>query len=92
MIEHFLPGLKAFPDTPLETAYPKTSVQLCIVHMVRYSLNYVSWKLRAEVAAGLRTIYVAATVEDGWQRLDEFETKWGRSVSAHRPCPCVTGV
>ena len=71
-------GLKGFPEA-IETAYPKTAVQLCIVHMVRYSLNYVSWKLRAEVAADLRTIYVSATVEEAGQRLDEFETKWGEA-------------
>lgn len=69
-------GLKGFPEA-IETAYPKTSVQLCIVHMVRYSLNYVSWKLRKEIAADLRTIYVAATAKDAEQRLGEFETKWG---------------
>ena len=71
-------GLKGFPEA-IETAYPKTSVQLCIVHMVRYSLNYVSWKLRAEIAADLRTIYVAATVEAAEQSLDEFEAKWGEA-------------
>ena len=48
-------GLKGFPEA-IETVYPKTAVQLCIVHLVRYSLNYVSWKLRKEIAAGLRTI------------------------------------
>ena len=69
-------GLKGFPEA-IETVYPKTAVQLCIVHMVRYSLNYVSWKLRKEVAADLRTIYTAATVEEAEQRLDEFEAKWG---------------
>jgi putative transposase len=69
-------GLKGFPEA-IETIYPKTAVQLCIVHMVRYSLNYVSWKLRKEIAADLRTIYVAATVEEAEQRLDEFEEKWG---------------
>jgi len=69
-------GLKGFPEA-IETVYPKTAVQLCIVHMVRYSLNYVSWKLRAEVAAGLKTIYTAATQEEAEQRLDEFEEEWG---------------
>jgi len=71
-------GLKGFPEA-IETAYPKTSVQLCIVHMVRYSLNYVSWKLRKEVAADLRTVYVAATADEAEQRLDEFETKRGEA-------------
>jgi len=71
-------GLKGFPEA-IETVYPKTAVQLCIVHMVRYSLNYVSWKLRKEIAADLRTIYTAATVEEAEQRLDEFEDKWGEA-------------
>lgn len=69
-------GLKGFPEA-IETIYPKTAVQLCVVHLVRYSLNYVSWKLRKEVALDLRTIYAAATVEEAEQRLDEFEEKWG---------------
>jgi putative transposase len=69
-------GLKGFPEA-IETVYPKTAVQLCIVHLVRYSLNYVSWKLRKAVAADLRTIYTAATVEEAEIRLDEFEVKWG---------------
>lgn len=69
-------GLKGFPEA-IETIYPKTAVQLCIVHMVRYSLSYVSWKLRDEVASDLRAIYTASTVEDAEIRLDEFEAKWG---------------
>ena len=69
-------GLKGFPEA-IEAVYPRTDVQLCIVHMVRYSLNYVSWKLRKEVAAGLKTIYTAATAEEAEQRLDEFEEEWG---------------
>lgn len=74
-------GLKGFPEA-IETVYPKTAVQLCIVHMVRYSLNYVSWKLRKEVAADLRAIYTAATVEEAEQRLGEFEDKWGEAYPA----------
>jgi putative transposase len=69
-------GLKGFPEA-IETVYPKTAVQLCIVHLVRYSLNYVSWKLRKAVAADLRAIYTAATVEEAEARLAEFDTKWG---------------
>ena len=71
-------GLKGFPEA-IETVYPKTAVQLCIVHMVRYSLNYVSWKLRKEIAAELRTIYTAATVEEAERRLGEFEATWGEA-------------
>ena len=69
-------GLKGFPEA-IETVFPKTAVQLCIVHMVRYSLNFVSWKLRKTVAADLRTIYQAATVEEAEMRLVEFDAKWG---------------
>lgn len=69
-------GLKGFPEA-IEAVYPKTAVQLCIVHLVRYNLNYVSWKLRKTVAADLRLIYTAATVEEGETRLAEFEVKWG---------------
>jgi len=46
---------------------------------VRYSLNYVSWKLRKAVAADLRTIYSAATVEEAEAKLAEFEVKWGEA-------------
>jgi len=53
-------GLKGFPEA-IEAVFPKAVVQLCIVHMVRHSLNYVSWKRRKEVAADLRRIYTAAT-------------------------------
>jgi putative transposase len=69
-------GLKGFPDA-IEAVYPKTAVQLCLVHMVRHSLNYVSWKLRKAVAADLKTIYAASTVDEAAIRLNEFEDKWG---------------
>ena len=69
-------GLKGFPEA-IEAVFPQTSVQLCIVHMVRYSLNFVSWKLRKTVAADLRTVYTAATAEEADRRLTEFEAKWG---------------
>ena len=68
-------GLKGFPDA-IEAVYPKAVVQLCIVHMVRHSLNYVPWKRRKEVAADLRRIYEAATVADAELRLGEFEARW----------------
>lgn len=70
-------GLKGFPEA-IETVFPKTAVQLCIVHMVRHSLNYVSWKRRKEVAADLRRIYQSATVDEAEMMLNEFEEKWGK--------------
>ncbi|WP_436395035.1 IS256 family transposase [Acidithiobacillus ferriphilus] len=71
-------GLKGFPEA-IETVFPKTAVQLCIVHMVRYSLNYVSWKLRKAVAADLRAIYSAATVAEAEAQFAAFAEKWGEA-------------
>src|SRR5205814_5500860 len=65
-------GLKGFPEA-IEVVYPKAAVQLCIVHMVRNSLNFVSWKMRKQVASDLRLIYASATAEAAEQRLTEFE-------------------
>ena len=69
-------GLKGFPEA-IEAVYPQTAVQLCLVHMVRHSLNYVSWKRRQAVATDLKTIYAAATVDEAEIRLQEFDEKWG---------------
>jgi putative transposase len=77
-------GLKGFPQA-IETVFPKTTVQLCIVHMVRGSLSYVGWKDRKAVAADLKNIYRAATVEEAERQLEEFAQKWDRrfpSISA----------
>ncbi|MDZ7871216.1 MAG: IS256 family transposase [Rheinheimera sp.] len=68
-------GLKGFPEA-IEAVYPKTQVQLCIVHQVRHSLRFVGWKERKEVAADLRTIYGAATLQQAEQALDEFAVTW----------------
>jgi len=68
-------GLKGFPEA-IETVFPKTEVQLCIVHLVRYSLNFVGWKQRKEVARDLKTIYHAATEAEAEARLTEFAAKW----------------
>ncbi len=68
-------GLKGFPEA-IETVFPQTEVQLCIVHMVRHSLNYVGWKQRKEVAADLKTIYTSATEAEAEAALDEFAAKW----------------
>jgi len=74
-------GLKGFPEA-IEAVYPKTAVQLCIVHMVRHSLNYVSWKQRKEVAADLKRIYRSTTAEEGEATLAAFEQKWN---ATHAP-------
>ena len=69
-------GLKGFPEA-IESVYPQTAVQLCVVHMVRHSLNYVSWKMRKAVAADLRSVYTATTLEAARAALDAFEQQWG---------------
>jgi putative transposase len=74
-------GLKGFPEA-IEAVFPKTLVQLCIVHMVRYSLNFVNWKERKAVAADLRAIYHAPTADEAALRLAEFEEKWGAAYPA----------
>jgi putative transposase len=68
-------GLKGLPQA-IETVFPKAQVQLCIVHLVRNCLNYVSWKERKTVAADLKPIYRAATSEEAQQRLATFAEKW----------------
>lgn len=70
-------GLKGFPQA-IETVYPQTTVQLCIVHLVRGSLQYVSWKERRTVAQDLRAIYQAATAEAAEQEREVFAARWDR--------------
>ncbi len=68
-------GLKGFPEA-IEAVFPRAEVQLCLVHLVRHSLNFVSWKQRKEVAADLRTIYTAATVDEAAVALEKFAATW----------------
>jgi putative transposase len=68
-------GLKGFPEA-IETVYPQAEVQLCLVHLTRASLNYVNWKERKLVAAGLRQIYRAATAEQAATELESFAETW----------------
>lgn len=70
-------GLKGFPEA-INSIFPKTKIQLCIVHMVRYSLNYVPWKDRKLVASDLKKIYTANNEEGALQALSYFEDKWGK--------------
>ena len=68
-------GLTGFPEA-IETVYPQTQVQPCIVHMVRNSLKFVSWKQRKAVATDLKAIYKAATIEEAELALDTFAETW----------------
>src|SRR6267154_3370470 len=68
-------GLKGFPEA-IESVFPQTEIQLCIVHLVRHSLNFVGWKQRKEVAADLKLIYSAATDVEAERQLADFSLKW----------------
>jgi putative transposase len=71
-------GLTGFPEA-VETAFPETLVQLCIVHKVRHSLSYVTWKDRKAVVADLKTIYKAATAGEAETQLGAFSQKWDKA-------------
>ncbi|EHK4824024.1 IS256 family transposase [Salmonella enterica subsp. enterica serovar Abony] len=68
-------GLKGFPDA-INSVYPQTHIQLCIIHMVRNSLKYVSWKDYKAVTGGLKTVYQAPTEEAALLALDTFAGAW----------------
>jgi putative transposase len=70
-------GLTGFPEA-IEAVFPQTQVQLCIVHQVRNSLSYVSYKDRKAVAADLKTIYTAATESQAEQALVDFAERWDK--------------
>lgn len=68
-------GLKGLPEA-IATAYPNTEFQRCIVHMIRNTMAYVSYKDRKELADDLKTIYKANTADEGYQNLLELREKW----------------
>ncbi|EFC0132967.1 IS256 family transposase [Escherichia coli] len=68
-------GLKGFPDA-INSVFPQTHIQLCIIHMVRNSLKYVSWKDYKAVTSGLKTVYQAPTEEAALMALDAFAEVW----------------
>ncbi|AJJ31878.1 IS256 family transposase [Yersinia pestis] len=68
-------GLKGFPDA-INSVYPQAHIQLCIIHMVRNSLKYVSWKDYKAVTSGLKMVYQAPTEEAALMALDKFAEAW----------------
>ncbi len=71
-------GLKGFPEA-IGAVFPRTQVQACIVHLIRNSLSFVSWKDRKAVAAALKEVYRARNAETGQAALDAFDDgPWGR--------------
>ncbi len=74
-------GLSGFPEA-INTVFPKTKIQLCIVHMVRNSLKYVSYKDRKEAARDLKKIYSSITEEEARNELDAFSEKWNKQYAS----------
>lgn len=74
-------GLKGLPEA-VNAVFPQTLTQLCIVHLVRASLRYVSSKDTKEVVVALKRIYQSATAEEGERELDAFEAAWGEKYKA----------
>ncbi|SEL95690.1 Transposase (or an inactivated derivative) [Colwellia chukchiensis] len=68
-------GLKGFPDA-INTVYPDTQIQLCIVHMVRNSLKFVPWKDYKAITADLKRIYQSVTEDEALLALEQFEQRW----------------
>jgi putative transposase len=75
-------GLKGFPDA-ITAVFPQAQVQTCVVHLIRYSLAFVSYKDRKAVAAALKTIYKAKDADAGKVALEDFaEGPWGKKYPA----------
>ena len=75
-------GLKGFPEA-INAVFPQTIVQTCIVHLIRNSMDFASWKDRKAIAAALKTVYRAKDADAGRQALDEFDAgPWGKKYPA----------
>jgi putative transposase len=73
-------GLKGFAEA-IETAFPQTEVQQCIIHQIRSSLKYIASKNQKEFMADLKPVYTAATEDEALANLDALEEKWGKKYS-----------
>ena len=75
-------GLKGFPDA-INAVFPETVVQTCIVHLIRNSMSFASWKDRKSIASALRSVYRAQSAEAGLTALEAFEEgHWGQKYPA----------
>lgn len=70
-------GLSGFSEA-INTVFPNTEIQLCIIHQIRNSMKYVSWKEHKEIIADLKKIYQALTLEEAELGFDMFKDKWGK--------------
>jgi len=77
-------GLKGFPEA-ITTIFPQTVVQTCIVHLIRNSLAFVSWKDRKAIVPSLKAIYRAEAANIALTRLEKFEAEWGKRYPAIGP-------
>jgi transposase-like protein len=69
-------GLKGLPDA-IEAVWPQAVIQTCVVHLLRASFRYAAWDTRSKIAAGLRPVYTAVSVDAASEALDTFEEEWG---------------
>jgi putative transposase len=74
-------GLKGFPEA-ITSVFPQTVVQTCIVHLIRNSLAFVSWKDRKAILPAIKAIYRAENADAALARLEEFEAEWGKRYPA----------
>jgi putative transposase len=75
-------GLKGFPEA-ITSVFPQTVVQTCIVHLIRFSMHFASWKERRLIGAALKLIYQAESATAAQARLEEFDCgPWGRKYPA----------
>ena len=77
-------GLKGFPEA-ITTVFPQTLVQTCIVHLIRKSVAFVSWKDRKAIMPSLKAIYRAEAADIALTRLEEFEAQWSKRYPAIGP-------
>ncbi len=73
-------GLKGFKEA-IESVFPKTEIQKCVVHQIRTSTKFVNWKDRKRFCADMKEIYTAPNEEAGLLALDRFEEKWSKKYS-----------
>ena len=74
-------GLKGIPEA-ITSVFPQTLVQTCIVHLIRNSLSFVTWKDRKAILPSIKAIYRAENADMAMVRLEEFEAEWGKRYPA----------
>jgi len=70
-------GLSGFSEA-INTVFPRTEIQLCVIHQIRNSMKYVSYKEQKQVMADLKKVYQALTLEEAEYAFEEFKDKWGK--------------